>query len=163
VKQDRQLNRSYATGTGKMKKIVLILVLIMLITTTYAGKNILDTVAPTVFRISPGNKDNIEWSVKDSYDAKSFMYHGRKASAYYKNGNVLGFSMRFYVADDLPKEVLRLVGGKYPGYKIADIIIYLDYKGNAQYYVGVKNSKKYKALKISSNCKLSVMENILIR
>jgi len=131
----------------------------MFITTTYAEKYELDETALNIFRVLLENTGNVEWLVKDSYDTKSFMFKGHKMSAYYNDGKVLGFGARFNTTEDLPQEIVNRIEKKYHGYKIADLIIFIDYNnGDIEYYIGINNAKKYKALKVSSNCKLTVMK-----
>jgi hypothetical protein len=142
----------------KMKKVIFTMTLIMFIATTYAEKYELDETALNIFRVLRGNNGNVEWLVKDSYDTKSFMFKGHKISAYYDDGKVVGFGERFNASEDLPHEILDSIEKKYQGYKIADLIIFIDYNGDIQYYIGINNNKKYKALKVSSNCKLIVMK-----
>ena len=65
--------------------------------------------------------------------------------------------------NDLPKEVLNSIRKKYSNCIITAALVFMDDNGDTKYYALVKDNKRYTALKVSEDLRLSVMKKMSIR
>ena len=146
-----------------MKKIGLIITLIAgLVTTSSADRSDSNTATPNILKRLLKNEGKTAWTKKDLCNETSFKYKGHEIIAYYNTECwPVGFSRRFN-ANDLPQEILSCIKKRHSHYVISDVIIFFDSNGSIEYYAGIKKSRRYMALKISSECRLSVIKKISV-
>ena len=105
----------------------------------------------------------VEWLHKNDYNKRSIVFNGHAISVYYiAEYSLVGLSYRLN-ANDLPKEVVNRIRKRYSKCLIQDALVFIDSDGHVKYYALVKNSKRYTALKISPDLRLSVMKKIAIK
>ena len=147
-----------------MKKISLIIALIVVFTVTTHGEVVsTDAAALNIFKAVMTRTGKVEWLQKNDYNRRSITFNGRAISVYYiSEYSLVGLSYRFN-PNDLPKEVLNQISERYSKCSIEDALVFMDSDGHIKYYALLKNSKRYTAIKISPDLKLSVVKKIPVK
>ncbi len=147
-----------------MKKIFLIIsITVLSVGGANADQNNKVLPIPDIFKVVLTASGNAEWINKESYIKRIFRFNGKEISGYYIGEDRLkGISYKLS-PEDLPDEILNCIKKSYSDFKIKDAIVFIDAEGNINYYAGVRNSKKYLALKISSTLRINVMKKITVK
>jgi hypothetical protein len=146
-----------------MKKISLIITIVALVATAYGEAINTDAAALNIFKVVMNRSGKVEWLQKNDYNKRSIVFNGHAISVYYiAEYSLVGLSYRLN-ANDLPKEVVNRIRKRYSKCLIQDALVFIDSDGHVKYYALVKNSKRYAALKISPDLRLSVMKKIAIQ
>jgi hypothetical protein len=146
-----------------MKKISLIITIVAFVATAYGEAINTDAAALNIFKVVMNRSGKVEWLQKNDYNKRSIVFNGHAISVYYiAQYSLVGLSYRLN-ANDLPKEVVNRIRKRYSKCLIEDALVFIDSDGHVKYYALVKNSKRYTALKISPDLRLSVMKKIAIQ
>jgi hypothetical protein len=145
-----------------MKKILLLIVcLATLKMISYAETDKTDLAALNILKVS-AKSGWAEWTKKNDYYKKCLMFNGHQITVYFiAECSLQGLSYRMNV-NDLPANIVDHIKKRYPNYIIADALLFIDNNGNIKYYAGIRNRKRYTALRISPACNMCVMKNIAL-
>jgi len=147
-----------------MKKIILTIGFIAaLIAMTYAQGINADVAALNIFKVLINNYGKTELAQRGDYNKSLVKFNGHEISVYYITEYGLAGLSYGLNEKDLPEDILKSIKKRYAGCTITDALIFMDSGGRIIYYVIVKNSKRYTAIRISSGYILRVMKKIPIK
>jgi|SRR5215831_11873438 len=155
----KPLNLFHSKFTVMKKILLLMLCIVALSTTLYAGDNEADRAALNILKVS-AKSGCAEWTKKNNYYKQYLMFNGHQITVYFiAECSLLGLSYRLNV-NDLPGDITTRIKERYPNYAIVDALMFIDNSGHIKYYAGIKNRKRYTALRISPACSMCVIKNI---
>lgn len=100
------------------------------------------------------------WALRQSYKHTQLKYKGSKMEAYYtKPDNLIGFG-KTMSTPDLPKQVIKKIHSRFQNFNIVNVMLFINANGNIYYYAGLENSSELIGVKVSSKCRLSVLQKI---
>lgn len=126
------------------------------------GRANADTLVQEPFRIKTAATGGAQWALHRSYHQMQLQYKGSFLEAYYtKPENLVGFG-KHITAPDLPAPILKRIGKRFQQCDIVNVMLFIDSKGRIYYYAGVMQSNTLTALKVSSRCRISVLQTITL-
>lgn len=141
--------------------------MILLIMTVIAGCLVvshsranIDTLIREPFSIRAAASGEAYWTLHHSFRQTQLEYNRNIIQAYYNNPERLAGFSKTLSATDLPENITRKINKKFLQCDIVNVMLFIDAKGRIFYYAGVVQSKKLIALKISSRCRLNVLQKI---
>lgn len=100
------------------------------------------------------------WALRESYKQTQLQYKGSKMDAYYcKPESLIGFG-KALSAPDLPQQVEKKIKRRFHNFNIVNVMLFINANGNIYYYAGLDNSNELIGVKVSSKCRLSVLQKI---
>lgn len=138
-----------------MKKVLLAtIVMVALTTAAYAGGN---NALFSNLKNAMKSASNITWSQTNLYKKGSFEFNGKPTTVFYdtENGDLIGFSIKIGL-DELPAGTEKNIEKKFPGWIIADRILFTDADGRSHYFTAVTNGKSTLALSVLPNGKAHI-------
>jgi len=100
------------------------------------------------------------WALRQSYQQTELKYKGSKMEAYYCNPeNLIGFGKKLTVLD-LPQQVIKKIKHRFQNFNIVNAMLFINANGNIYYYAGLENTHELIGVKVSSKCRVSVLQKI---
>jgi len=100
------------------------------------------------------------WTLRQSYQHTQLNYKGSNLEAYYcKPQNLIGFGKTLSVLD-LPKQVVKKIQHRFQNFNIVNVMLFINANGKIYYYAGLENTHELVGVKISTRCRLSVLQKI---
>ncbi|QEC66584.1 hypothetical protein FRZ67_04460 [Panacibacter ginsenosidivorans] len=119
-----------------------------------------DTLIQEPFTIKTTAPGEVLWALNQSYKHTQLQYKGSKVEAYYSDTeNLIGFG-KTLAAIDLPATIIKKIRRRFNECNITSVMLFINTKGNIYYYAGVMQGKALMAVKISSKCRLNVLQKL---
>ena len=100
------------------------------------------------------------WTLHQGYHHTQLKYKDCKMDAYYdKPENLIGFG-KTLAATDLPKQVAKKISHRFQHYNIVSVMLFINANGNIYYYAGIEDAHQLIGVKVSSKCRLNVLQRI---
>jgi len=133
------------------KKILAATLFVVLTATAFAGKNDNGRQMLSDLQKAIKNSAQVQWSNTSDYTKGIFSFNGKSVSGFYDpdNGSLIGFSIHL-VGNDFPQDASNAIQKKYPDWRIADAIYFIDSDGNASYFSKIEEGKHALAVKVSN-------------
>ena len=142
-----------------MKMLIFIILIAGCLAVSYACAGT-DTLAHEPFRIEKVASGEAQWALHQRYHQTQLNFKGNCLEAYYiKPENLVGFGKAIETID-LPATIKEKITRRFRHCNIVNAMLYIDAKGRIYYYAGVVQSKRLIALKVSSRCRLTVLQKI---
>ena len=143
-----------------MKMILLIMSIIAgCLVVSYSRANN-DTLMQEPFIIKTTAPGEVLWALNQSYKSTQLQYKGSKLEAYYSNTeDLIGFGKTLAVID-LPAAITNKIHRRFSKCNITNVLLFINTEGNIYYYAGVMHGHKLVAVKISSKCRLNVLQKL---
>ena len=112
------------------------------------------------FTIKPGSNGEIVWLINASIHHTQLQYKGSKMSAYYKEPvDFIGFGKKLPTVE-LPALIKEKIAKRLHSRRIENVMLFINAKGQVYYYAGVMVADKLVAVKVSSKCRLNILQKI---
>ena len=145
----------------KLMKMILIIMSIIAgcLVVSYSRANY-DTLVQEPFTITTAAPGEVLWTLNQSYKHTQLQYKGNKLEAYYtETENLIGFGKTLSEVD-LPVAIVNKIRHRFSKCSITNVLLFINAKGNIYYYAGVMHGHKLVAVKISSKCRLNVLQKL---
>ena len=119
-----------------------------------------DTLIQEPFIIKTVATGEALWALHQSYQHTQLQYKGSKLEAYYRDSkNLVGFG-KTLSAIDLPAAIVKRISRRFQECSITNVMLFIDAKGSIYYYAGVIHAHTLIAVKVSSKCRLNVLQKL---
>lgn len=143
-----------------MKMILIIMSIIAgCLVVSYSRANY-DTLTQEPFTMQTAAPGEVLWALNQSYKHTQLQYKGNKLEAYYNAAeNLIGFGKNLAVID-LPAAIANKIKQRFSKCNITNVLLFINAKGDIYYYAGVMRGHKLVAVKVSSKCRLNVLQKL---
>lgn len=141
-----------------MKKIILTVTLtVTFYAASFAGFNSADKKLLSELSAALQSSRQAHWSSTSEYQRAAFDFNGKEVFAFYDvaDNTLIGFSSHIK-ENDLPPEGLVNLKKKFSGWAVEDATMFIDAKGNINYFAQVTKNKNSIALRVNANGKVSI-------
>ncbi|MEP6845964.1 MAG: hypothetical protein ABI861_08165 [Panacibacter sp.] len=119
-----------------------------------------DTLILEPFRIKAAATGEAQWALHHSFHQTKLQYKGNNIAAYYRSPeSLVGFGKTLSTID-LPADVAKKINSRFHECAILNVMLFIDSKGHIYYYAGIVQSNKLIALKVSSRCRMNILQKI---
>lgn len=120
----------------------------------------IDTIIRQPFIIKTAASGEPQWALRQNCQQTKLQYRGISLEAYYcRPENLIGFGKTLSTID-LPDPITKKIHNRFQQCSIINVMLFIDSKGRIYYYAGVVQSQKLIALKVSSRCRLNILQKI---
>jgi len=138
---------------------LILLLLTVCLVGSYARANT-DSSKHEPFTIKTTAAGEALWALHQCYQHTQLRLKDSRVDAYYeKPENLIGFG-KTLTAAELPKQVIRKINNRFHNCSIVTVMLFIKANGSIYYYAGIENTHQLIGVKISSKCRLNVLQKI---
>jgi hypothetical protein len=121
-----------------------------------------DTLIQEPFIIKAAARGEALWALHQSFHHTQLKYKDSCIEAYYRDPeNLAGFG-KTLSAIDLPAAIVKKIHRRFHECSITNVMLFIDAKGSIWYYAGVLHKNELVGIKISSGCRINVLQKIAL-